>query len=135
MAWISFFLNKNASNIRLVMCVVGLLSLVVELQCLNSYVPKTSYPKALDIYTGICMTLVFLSLVGEYLKDNNVEEYSKNYIYFLILEFAFVSNNENYKNSTKTPCADKIFRISYPIFFIVFNIVYWMFYCSGSKIV
>ncbi|XP_070494688.1 gamma-aminobutyric acid receptor subunit beta-like [Chironomus tepperi] len=113
MAYISFFLNKNASNIRLVMCIVGLLSLIVELQCLNTYVPKTSYAKALDIYTGICMTLVFLALI----------------------EFAFVANTENYKNATKTPCADKIFRILYPIFFIVFNIIYWMFYCSGSKIV
>ncbi|KAL7030521.1 hypothetical protein ACKWTF_006694 [Chironomus riparius] len=65
MAWLSFFLNKNASNIRLVMCIAGLLSLIVELQCLNSYVPKTSYVKALDIYSGICMTLVFVSLVGE----------------------------------------------------------------------
>lgn len=65
MAWISFFLNKNASNIRIVMCIAGLLSLIVELQCINSFVPKTSYAKALDIYTGICMTLVFFALVGE----------------------------------------------------------------------
>lgn len=65
MAWISFFLNKNASNIRIVMCLVGLLSLIVEIQCINNFVPKTSYVKALDIYTGVCMTLVFLALVGE----------------------------------------------------------------------
>lgn len=106
MAWISFFLNKNASNVRLVMCIAGLLSLIVEIQCINSYVPKTSYTKALDIYTGISMMLVFLAVV----------------------EFAVISNSENFKNSGKVPCLDKICRIIYPIIFIVFNIVYWMIY-------
>ena len=54
---------------------------------------------------------------------------------FLFLEFAFISNTESYKESTKTPCADKICRIVYPIFFIIFNIVYWMIYCPGSEII
>lgn len=106
MAWISFFLNKNASSIRAVMCIAGLLSLIVEIQCINSFVPKTSYAKALDLYTGICMTLAFIALV----------------------EFAFVSNTENFKNSTKAPCADKIFRFLFPIFFVIFNVLYWFYY-------
>ncbi|KAG5683872.1 hypothetical protein PVAND_013133 [Polypedilum vanderplanki] len=105
-AWISFFLNKNAMNIRCVLCIAGLLSLIVECQAINTFIPKTSYSKALDLYTGICMTLVFIALV----------------------EFAFISNTESFKNSTKAPCADKIFRFLFPIFFIVFNIFYWIYY-------
>lgn len=65
LSWISFWLNRRAANVRLVICALALLLMVILLQNISYMVPKTSYIKAIDVYTGICMTFVFVGLIGK----------------------------------------------------------------------
>lgn len=54
-------------NVRAMLCGVSLLAMVMALNAIQSFVPKTSYSKALDIFTGISMTLVFVAVIGEFI--------------------------------------------------------------------
>lgn len=65
LSWISFWLNRRASHVRLVLCALAMLLMTICLTILYTQMPKTSYTKAIDVYTGICMTFVFVALVGK----------------------------------------------------------------------
>lgn len=64
--WLSFFLNRNAFKFRGILCGIILLAMVFGLSQLPINVPKTSYTKSLDIYAGVCMTFVFIAVIGEF---------------------------------------------------------------------
>lgn len=65
LSWITFWLNRRAFNVRLMICGLSLLILTVGLNIIGLEFPKTSYTKAIDVFTGICMTFTFISLVGK----------------------------------------------------------------------
>lgn len=65
MAWLTFFLNENAINVRAMLCGIVFLAMIFGLNSIQSFVPKTSYTKSLDIFTGISMTLVFVAVIGK----------------------------------------------------------------------
>lgn len=64
-AWISFWVNHKSGNVRLTFSALPLLLMVISCQLISSQIPKTSYTKAVDVYTGVCMTFVFVALVGK----------------------------------------------------------------------
>lgn len=66
LSWITFWLKHKATNVRLLICIAVLLSMIFNLQAINNLIPKTSYIKAIDVYTGVSMTMVFIALVGEF---------------------------------------------------------------------
>ncbi len=65
LSWISFWLNRRAANVRLALCVLTVVIMTISLQILETEWPKTSYTKAIDVYTGVCMTFLFFALVGK----------------------------------------------------------------------
>lgn len=105
LSWISFWLNRRAANVRLVICALSLLLMPIGLQLLSIELPKTAYIKAIDVYTGVSMTFVFLAMV----------------------EFAYVSNVTSDKEDISSQ-VDLIFRYGYAALFVIFNIVYWLVY-------
>lgn len=68
LSWISFWLNRRAFNVRLVICALSLLVLSIILSIVGLEIPKTTYSKAIDVFTGVSMTFVFIALVGESLN-------------------------------------------------------------------
>lgn len=65
LSWITFWLKRSAYNVRLAICVLSLVMMTIGCQVLGTQVPKTAYAKAIDVYTGVCMTFVFIALIGE----------------------------------------------------------------------
>jgi hypothetical protein len=127
LCWISFFLNKNSMNVRIILCFTSLALLIFGIANFNSQVPKTSYTKALDNYTGVCMTFIFVAIVGKLIFRIFMTFKLFNLIE-TILELACISNSDDFK-STKTPLSDKVLRILYPLLFAAYNVLYALYYC------
>jgi hypothetical protein len=69
MSWLTFFLNRNAFNMRAVLCGIIFLAMIFGLNMIQQNIPKTSYTKSVDCYTGICMTFLFVAIIGRFLKN------------------------------------------------------------------
>jgi len=108
LSWISFWLNKRSAQVRLVLCALAMLLLPIFVTILATQMPKTAYIKAVDVYTGVCMTFVFVALV----------------------ELAYISNTSSDKEELDFGLSklDRIFRYGFAALFIVFNIIYWIVY-------
>lgn len=65
MSWLSFFLKSTAYNVRLMLCTTSLLLMTLSCQILSTQVPRTNYIKSIDVFTGVCMTLIFAALMGK----------------------------------------------------------------------
>jgi hypothetical protein len=63
LSYISFFVKT--SNIRLGLCTLSMFLLIIGFHNISEIIPKTSYIKSIDIFTGTCLTFVFIALVGE----------------------------------------------------------------------
>lgn len=70
LSWISFWLNRRAFNVRLVITSLSLLVLSIGLNIVGFEIPKTPYNKAIDVFTGVSMTFVFIALVGKFCRFN-----------------------------------------------------------------
>lgn len=66
-SYITFWLNRRAHNVRLVLCALSMLLMACGVSFVTSQVPRTHYTKALDIYTGVVMTFIFYALVGKFM--------------------------------------------------------------------
>ncbi|GBO05101.1 Glutamate-gated chloride channel [Araneus ventricosus] len=81
-SWVSFWLDPNAIPARVSLGVTTLLTMATQISGINASLPPVSYTKAIDIWTGVCLTFVFGAL----------------------LEFALVnyaSRNEDHKKQAK----------------------------------
>lgn len=65
LSWISFWLNRGSANVRLTICAISLLIMTFGCQSIGSQIPKTSYVKSIDVFTGVCMTFVFIAFIGK----------------------------------------------------------------------
>ncbi|KAI6201570.1 GABA-gated chloride channel receptor [Aphelenchoides besseyi] len=62
-SWVSFWLNREATQARVTIGVTTLLSQTTILTSTNASLPKVSYIKSLDIFLGMSFFLVFASLI------------------------------------------------------------------------
>ncbi|CAL8116347.1 unnamed protein product [Orchesella dallaii] len=85
-SWVSFWITPKAVTARTILATLTLFVLAIQVNEANKKFPQTSYTKAVDVWTGVCLTFVFATL----------------------LEFATVHylSNRNEKNSS-TPAASK----------------------------
>lgn len=130
LTWISFWVNRRALNTRLALCVLSMLLMVLGCFNIGSQIPKTAYTKAIDVYTGVTMTFIFLAVAGNLNFQFLVNFYSYT---TCIAEFAYISSKqsdtEKEDDFDSTPAkVDKFFRFGYPIAFAVFNVLYWTIY-------
>lgn len=65
LSWISFWLTRRAANVRLVICALTMVLAGVCLTIISAQLPRTAYVKAIDVYTGVTMTFVFIALTGK----------------------------------------------------------------------
>ncbi|KAG1670324.1 Glutamate-gated chloride channel [Nymphon striatum] len=62
-SWVSFWLDQNAIPARVSLGVTTLLTMATQTSSINSSLPPVSYTKAIDIWTGVCLTFVFAALL------------------------------------------------------------------------
>nr|XP_045612838.1 glutamate-gated chloride channel-like isoform X2 [Procambarus clarkii] len=62
-SWVSFWLDQNAVPARVSLGVTTLLTMSTQTSSINSTLPPVSYTKAIDVWTGVCLTFVFGALL------------------------------------------------------------------------
>lgn len=63
LSWIVFWMDKNDMGNRMAIGITTILTITFLLGSLNGFMPRVSYPKALDWYLLVSFTLTFLLLV------------------------------------------------------------------------
>ncbi|KAG9509853.1 Glutamate-gated chloride channel, partial [Fragariocoptes setiger] len=62
-SWVSFWLDPNAIPARVSLGVTTLLTMATQISGINASMPPVSYTKAIDVWTGVCLTFVFGALL------------------------------------------------------------------------
>ncbi|CAG7818669.1 unnamed protein product [Allacma fusca] len=62
-SWVSFWLDQSAVPARVSLGVTTLLTMATQTSGINQTLPPVSYTKALDVWTGVCLTFVFGALL------------------------------------------------------------------------
>lgn len=62
-SWVSFWLDPNAIPARVSLGVTTLLTMATQISGINASLPPVSYTKAIDVWTGVCLTFVFGALL------------------------------------------------------------------------
>jgi len=126
-AWLTLWLEHHGHGSvgRLIMAVLTLLVNAVLVQQMNVNGPIVGYTRAIDVWTGMCLTFVFSTLI-QFIVVN-----------YLARHHIWCSNESNIKSQTrlldeirgwKHNCPhvlDIIARLVYPIAFVFFVTVYF----------
>uniref|UniRef100_T1IZK8 Neurotransmitter-gated ion-channel transmembrane domain-containing protein n=1 Tax=Strigamia maritima TaxID=126957 RepID=T1IZK8_STRMM len=159
-SWVSFWLNRNASPARVSLGVTTVLTMTTLMSSTNAALPKVSYVKSIDIYLGTCFVLVFAALleyaaVG-YLAKHLAQSRGMYYgLYPRQTEEAadpYGQIRPNLRHTSEGSISeelqdqmfpndypispsdiDKYSRIAFPVFFVCFNLVYWIIYLHISN--
>uniref|UniRef100_A0A1I7SA22 Ig-like domain-containing protein n=1 Tax=Bursaphelenchus xylophilus TaxID=6326 RepID=A0A1I7SA22_BURXY len=62
-SWVSFWLPRTAVPARVTLGVTTLLTMTTQASGINAKLPPVSYSKAIDIWTGSCLTFIFGALL------------------------------------------------------------------------
>src|SRR5689334_4527063 len=77
-SWLSYFLHPLKSATPRIVTIVAALGLaVIGITHFNNQVPRVSYTKLVDIWTGTSLTFIFTSLI-EFIAVNYVIQYGSS---------------------------------------------------------
>ncbi|CAL8116353.1 unnamed protein product [Orchesella dallaii] len=62
-SWVSFWISSKAVTARTLLATLTLLVLAIQVNEVNKTFPQTIYTKAVDVWTGVCLTFVFATLL------------------------------------------------------------------------
>lgn len=156
-SWIPLWLNIKSSFVRLL---TPLLVLVVLASGISQYnqneVPKTPYTKAVDVWTGICLTFVFAVVLFvttlDYMRrregsggpaesptngdgKREIEEVADEATAASPASSSGVSDKMKtwiQQKRTTAEKADIVARIVFPVLFVLFVIIYFSIFTGGS---
>ncbi|CAL4198077.1 unnamed protein product, partial [Meganyctiphanes norvegica] len=132
-SWVSFWLDRNALSARVILVGISLSLMFWLISGINQSLPPVSYTKAIDIWTGFCMTFVFYALCEIALVN------------FLSPSRGKKENPETGKELDNSPAmafsrefllsgrgVDIVSRMLFPLLFLLFQVVYWATYMSAD---
>ena len=62
-SWVSFWIDPNSAAARVILGIISLMTMSRQMSSINASLPPVSYTKAVDVWTGACLTFVFCSLI------------------------------------------------------------------------
>jgi len=154
-SWVSFWLDPNAAPGRITLGVTTLLTLTTLSSGIRQNLPPVSYVKAIDVWIGFCMIMIFGALLEftlvNWLANKKMPEDSK--IPRLIklpkclagqVEEPEEEEEDEEAPKTKLPGAgdtymfyaralDRLARILFPLVFFIFNLIYWPYYIAHQR--
>ncbi|KAG7159422.1 Glycine receptor subunit alpha-2-like 7 [Homarus americanus] len=139
-SWVSFWLDPNAVPGRVSLGVTTLLTLTTLASGIRAQLPPVSYVKAIDVWIGMCMIMVFGALL-EFTFVNwlaNKKVVSHRQTMFKIPK-ADVDEDGAASKTPKTymnyaRAFDRLCRAIFPGGFLIFNLVYWPYYLVQQQL-
>ncbi|KAI0231531.1 Glycine receptor subunit alpha-4 [Lamellibrachia satsuma] len=148
LAWVSFWINMDSTPARVGLGITTVLTMAAQLSGSKASIPKVHYSKAIDIWMAVCMMFVFVSLIeyafvnalsqthvkkDEKEKDNKTDDIVKETFVGPYVFEPQLKSTPMCSFSTGRETAifiERVFRICFPVAFVIFNIVYWSVYLS-----
>lgn len=112
-----------------------LLTMATQVQGFNQGLPQVSYMKAIDVWTGTCMSFLMLAILETstvtYLVQlrNDQEEQNQNQV----SDWNEDGKKISLTKRKKTFMLDKVCRILFPLIFIAFTIGYYYIFVAGEN--
>ncbi|VDI27905.1 Hypothetical predicted protein, partial [Mytilus galloprovincialis] len=137
--WVSFWLTIDAVPARISLGILTILTMTTQRSAGTASLPRVSYIKAIDVWMGACLVCVFAALlefafVKVFFDEISLpleEEYACRDL------FQFASMKEKLERNVprqpmtghkKAEIIDNVSRVIFPISFILFCVVYWVYY-------
>ncbi|XP_033624503.1 glycine receptor subunit alpha-3-like isoform X1 [Asterias rubens] len=146
-AWLSFWIDAKAAPARVSLGITTVLTITTMTAGVQETMPLVTYAKAIDVWLAVCLLFVFFSLL-EYAGANyliiienkrRLKNYTKklgNGINEKIDHLGIFECHYNlgsvrrpgYREPLTADKLDRLFRFTFPLAFVIFNVVYWPFY-------
>ncbi|KAF2360402.1 Neurotransmitter-gated ion-channel transmembrane domain [Trinorchestia longiramus] len=144
-SWVSFWLDPNAAPARITLGVTTLLTLTTLASGVRQALPPVSYVKAIDVWIGVCMIMVFGALLeftfanwmaNKKMIDSRVPEvihmprWLAGYPEGAPIPLPNQPKKEGYGPTYiyYARALDRLARAMFPVGFVVFNLIYWPYY-------
>jgi len=126
-AYLSFWIDRKETTTRTMLPLIALMVMALVTMAHNATLPPVSYTKAIDVWTGMCLTFVFgalvMSVVTNYVGGKNVSTGSGT----LGEADGKTKLLEKFSKLDKSQKVDLISRVAYPAFFLLFLVSYCFF--------
>ncbi|XP_052794160.1 glycine receptor subunit alpha-2-like [Mya arenaria] len=139
LSWVSFWVDHDAVPARISLGVLTVLTMTTQSSGALQSLPQVSYVKAIDVWMFTCLIFVFVALV-EYSYVNVVARRALKG-HSLARDRALKLQPDNIKQGDQTGESvgniaarrvDKLSRLLFPVTFLVFNLVFWIYYSLVS---
>jgi hypothetical protein len=125
-SYLAFWIKDK--NTRYIVALAVLLIGAVVISNVNlASLPKTSYTKALDVWTGMSLTFMMATLVILVIIENQGNENVESDE--CLIEGKAATSSTNRRQCQGTTRAEKLARTFYPVVFGVWVVVYFSVYC------
>ncbi|XP_066973028.1 glycine receptor subunit alpha-2-like isoform X2 [Macrobrachium rosenbergii] len=132
-SWVSFWLDPNSVPGRVSIGVTTLLTLTTLAGGIRQQLPPVSYIKAIDVWVGMCMIMVFGALLEftlvNWLANKKVLDTPSCQVMPMCKTGEDDENPKTYVNQARF--LDRISRALFPGSFLLFNFIYWPYYLSN----
>ncbi|XP_068241214.1 glutamate-gated chloride channel alpha-like isoform X1 [Palaemon carinicauda] len=133
-SWVSFWLDPTSVPGRVSIGVTTLLTLTTLAGGIRQQLPPVSYIKAIDVWVGMCMIMVFGALL-EFTLVNWLA--NKKLVDNQTCKIIPVCKSDEDEEAPKTYVnqahfIDRISRGLFPGSFLLFNLIYWPYYLSNG---
>ncbi|XP_047477965.1 glycine receptor subunit alpha-3-like isoform X2 [Penaeus chinensis] len=147
-SWVSFWLDPNAVPGRVSLGVTTLLTLTTLASGTRASLPPVSYVKAIDVWIGMCMIMVFGALLEftlvNWLANRKVAPDCQPVFKIpkLLASFDEETAARAEDELPKTPTTyigharafDRLCRAAFPGGFLIFNFIYWPYYLTHQTL-
>ncbi|XP_063413932.1 glycine receptor subunit alphaZ1-like [Mytilus trossulus] len=138
LSWVSFWLNTDAIPARVSLGILTVLSVSTNGHFSVGLTQRVSYVRAIDVWNVVCLLFVFGAMI-EYAYVAMIERVEERRT---IERIGMMGNNHNIfkeqvpnakedtkkKNSARS--IDKLSRAVFPLVFVIFNVIYWLYYMT-----
>ncbi|XP_069133153.1 glycine receptor subunit alpha-2-like, partial [Argopecten irradians] len=137
LSWVSFWLSIDAVPARISLGILTVLTITTQKTGSVAAIPPVSYVKALDIWMAICLLFVFMAFLEYpfvYVLENReicMMQIKSSQLREECTTSGSKSASDRSPNSvtiTTGRLVDDISKVVFPVIFLTFIIVYWIFY-------
>ncbi|XP_060084024.1 glycine receptor subunit alphaZ1-like isoform X2 [Ylistrum balloti] len=137
LSWVSFWIDIDSTPARISLGVLTVLTMTTQSSGARSQLPRVSYVKAIDVWMATCLFFVFGALI-EFACANVTFRGKKkvNGLHATAQESGDGAPNKSklrfFKKcddpKRRARYIDKFSRVLFPLAFIIFNLIFWMYY-------